>query len=29
LWHSEDALLGVQLHPVGSQAIKCHAQVVN
>jgi hypothetical protein len=27
--HSEDAFLGVQLYPVGSQAIKCHAQVVN
>jgi hypothetical protein len=27
--HSEDALLGVQLHPVGSQAIECHAQVAN
>jgi hypothetical protein len=27
--HSEDALLGVQLYPVGSQAIECHAQVVN
>jgi hypothetical protein len=27
--HSKDALLGVQLYPVGSQAIECHAQVVN
>jgi hypothetical protein len=27
--HSENALVGVQLHPVGSQAIECHAQVVN
>jgi hypothetical protein len=29
LRHSEDALLRVQLYPVGSQAIECHAQVVN
>jgi hypothetical protein len=27
--HSEDALLGVQLYPAGSQAIECHAQVTN
>jgi hypothetical protein len=27
--HSEDALFGVQLHPVGPQAIECHAQVIN
>jgi hypothetical protein len=27
--HFEDALLRVQLYPVGSQAIECHAQVVN
>jgi hypothetical protein len=24
----KDAFLGVQLHPIGSQAIKCHVQVV-
>jgi hypothetical protein len=27
--HSEDALLGVQFYTVGSQAIKCHTQVIN
>jgi hypothetical protein len=27
--HSEDALLGVQFHPIGSQAVECHAQVAN
>jgi hypothetical protein len=27
--HSEDALLGVQSYPVGSQAIECHTQIAN
>jgi hypothetical protein len=27
--HSENALFWVQLYPIGSQAIECHAQVTN
>jgi hypothetical protein len=29
LRHSEDALLGIELYPIGSQAVEYHAQIVN